>query len=464
VAVTGSPVCTYDGAGYLQWRGAPPIPVTGGGPPPPPVDPLAVYHPLTATWGGGLTNAQQIAALNAQGLDIPTDATLVLWPYADPSGAKLDVWMESLGANEIGVLPEKLHADLTVWQYQWQTAPGFRRDNVGHYWCMFNMKRGLLGLGPNCEIGPDASSFTMAPQPRPTASGGAGWFDTDGTEKTGCQLAVIKTSTASAYVGNLVMQGRGYGGVAYSAIAFGGGIYTVERVKFKGAWRGDQNAPNREAGAITARVGTVRKIRNCEMDARDSTGARVGASCIMLNSLAGAIITDVYVHHTAAGMGITAWSCDSTVSLPMIYTRIRSEFNGNGSGLLSGACFNFELQTGTVEIVGDGTDASSIICNYLGSTDPTQGTTNNELHISGGSNEARCTVNVRNVKIDKGSRPRNKPGTSLTAADGTFTLDVQLFGYGVDGSHPHGQYGINAHIFDAAGVEQPVYIHGAWTP
>lgn len=452
--VVPRPVLEFDG-GYLRDRGGTAIPYNPNPitPPPPPPPPAggAKYRPIPLTWNSGLSSAAQITALNAQGLDIPTSATLVLWPYSNPDGALLNVWIESLATNQIGVLPEATHPDGSDWPYLFETANGFKRTAT-YVFTMMIPRQGILGLGPKAIIAPKASSYSSPPQPDPRP-GGAGVIDPlDGSEKVGCVNSVMRTTHAEAYFGNFEMRGKSYGGIAYSGISCNTGLYCVENIFFNAAHRGFKNSPNGEAGALTTQKGTfptVRLFRNCEIECRDATGARVGSSPWMLNNGTGCDIRDIYAHHSVAGMP-TAYNFKSTVAFPMKYARIRSEYNG---AAVNGSCHNWEListEAGApVEFVGPGV----LICNWHGNADATQGTLNTGLHMSGGSNQARATINVRNYAIDKGPRPRTGPGTPQTDANGLHVLSVQLFGY----TTGLGQQGLDIHYFAPSGAEITVF-------
>lgn len=444
------PELWFDGAN-LRGRGNLVIPYNGVTPPPP----SAAYRPVRVTLSNTSSSANILAGLQAAGLDVPTDANYVMWPYADPDGAYLDTVFATLGSNDILVLPEKLTAGGQIWEYKVDSAPGFRRaaNDLRHFWSMGRFTRGVVGLGPNTVINTTASSFSMPAQPKPVGNGGAGVFDIDGKELVGCAYKILECATANPYVGNFEMRGRSFGAVAYNGITFSKGIYCLENVFFNGSWRGFSNSPNGEAGGWTNRVGAVRKARNWECEARDSTGARVGSTCVLLNSQTGAVLEDFYVHHTRAGIGVTAWTCNSTVANPFIYTRGRAEFCGGGGGGLNGAGFNYEICSGTFKVVGPGT----IINNYLGNYDSSQGTGNSELHISGGSSTAKARIEVWNMAIDKGPAARNTgPGTTATGNgpfyDGTFTLAAQTFGYSP-------QMGLDLFRYDVDSNPLPTHVY-----
>jgi PKD repeat protein len=419
----------------------------GGGGVTPTVQYRAKRVTLTATTSSGM-----ITELRNQGLDIPTDANLVKWPYATPDEVRLNVWLNTLGANDLGVLPEFTTSGGAKRPYLIESSGGFIR-NASTFFYMANMKRGLVGLGPNTVIDTAASSYTEGPQPRP-------FYDTfpdPDEEKTGVMYKVLNCSTANPYFGNMEVWGRGFGGVAYNFLAFNRGIYCLENVFFNSAHRGFRASPNGEAGAFTCNTGRIRLCRNFEVECRAlmsgrgaTVGTRVASSPWMFNNNTGIVVEDAYGHHANAGMP-TCWSCHSPASAPIIFRRVRSEFNGGPQG--NGQAMNWEVCDGVAEVID-----CTLICNYQNNTDPTQPTpANGGLHMGGGSDKARITVNVRNATIDKGPRPRNGTGTSLTASDGTFTLAVQHFG----GYTP--QYGLDIRRYSSTGATLPVYYYGAVT-
>lgn len=407
-----------------------PVPVTGT-----PYRPRRVT--LTTT-----TNAARIAELQGQGLDIPSDVNLVVWPYATPDQVMLNVWLDSLGANDLAVLPEFTNTNGTKRPYQIDSSAGFRRD-ASHNFQMARITRGLVGLGPNTVITTSASAYTEGPQPNVFTDPFSGVTTTQG----GVLYKVIVCTTANPYFGNVECQGRDFGGVAYNFIAFNKGIYMLENVFFNAAHRGFKASPNGEAGGFTCFTGRIRKIRNIEVECRNALGTRVGSSPWMFNKNVGIDIEDAYGHHSNAGM-LTCWSCTGTAAAPIIMTRVRSEFCGGTVG--TGHSFNWELCQGEATLVD-----CTAICNYQGTT-VADGSSNGGLHMGGGSNVARFTVNTHNLTIDKGPRARNIAGTSKTAADGTFTLTCQLFGYTP-------QYGIQINRYDTAGNPLPVFIYGTVT-
>jgi hypothetical protein len=407
---------TYDGVGYWKGRGGVQVAAQ--------VDSTAKYRPVRIAKAG--TNPT-VAELQASLPHFPSGVTLVPWPFSTPSGGRLNTVMDTLGANDVLVLPEAIKADGSPDPYLVDTANGFIRDSTHYFW-MARFTRGVVGLGPNSMIDTAASSFTAPQQSVP-------FIDPfDGTTKSGVQQKVFATSTLNAYVGNLQFRSKSYGGIAYNMLGFskGGGI--VERVYAKGSGRGFKNSPNGEAGFVNfstsgGDTNLTASVYNTEVDCRDDTGARVTASPVMFNKNTGVNLIDAYLHHSIAGMP-TSWSCSG----PITYTRVRSEYNGSGGGGLNGSCFNFELCDGTAEIVD-----CDLICNYHGNTF-NDGTSNSELHISGGSNQAVLTVNVRNSRIDAGPR-----------TDGA--LSVQLFGYTP-------QLGLDVHRYDAAGGAMSVFVYG----
>lgn len=74
-----------------------------------------------------------------------------------------------------------------------------------------------------------------------------------------------------------------------------------------------------------------------------NVGDRVGSSPLGFNSSTGPTLTDVYIHHSYAGM-ITFWQTNGATTY-----NLRSEHNGSGSGLLSGHGVNHERPSGVYE-------------------------------------------------------------------------------------------------------------------
>lgn len=454
------------GTRFTIWEGAvrrhptpPPAPIptptpdpttdqpTPENPPPVVVDPVpsplpaVPYRPVRVTLTT-TTNAARIAELRAQGLDIPTDANLVLWPYATPDEVMFNVWLDSLGANDLAVLPEFTTSTGAKRPYVIDSSAGFRRD-ASHNFEMAHPKRGWVGLGPNTVITTSASAYTEGQQPNVFTDPFTGVT----TNQGGVLYKVAVCTTPNAYFGNFEAWGRDFGGVAYNFLAINKGLWCMENAFFNAAHRGFKASPNGEAGGFTCFTGNIRMVRNVEVECRNALGVRVGSSPWMFNRNVGIRMQDCYGHHSNAGMP-TCWRCTGTAATPIVYTRVRSEFCGGTVG--TGHSFNWELCVGEATLVD-----CVAICNYQGTT-VADGSNNPGLHMGGGSSEARFTVNTHNLTIDKGPRARNIAGTSKTAADGTFTLTCQLFGYTP-------QYGIQINRYDKAGNPLPVFIYGTVT-
>lgn len=406
----------------------------------PPVDPPTVvpFRPVRVTLTS-TTSAGMLAELRGQGLALPADAHLVLWPYPAPDTVRLNVWMDTLNAGDTAVLPEFTDGAGKAKPYLVESANGFIRDAT-HNFIMADIKRGMVGLGPNTVIDHAASAYTEGQQPVP-------FIDPfDGKTKSGVQYRTFLCQQVNGYIGNLEIRGRSFGGVAYNCLSITRAGCRVQNVLFNDAHRGFKNSPNGEAGALTTNNGHNGYANNFEVECRDALGVRNASSPWMLNNTTGFLIEDAYVHHSVAGMP-TAWTCTSTPSQPIIYRRIRSEYNGSAGGGLNGSCFNFELCVGTFEV------QDSVLINNYGGNTQNDGTSNNELHISGGGTSA-AIVNVRNCSIDRGVRPPTRATTLKVTSDDTFTLAVQMIGW----STYQPMLGPKVYRFDANNNPLPVWV------
>lgn len=118
---------------------------------------------------------------------------------------------------------------------------------------------------------------------------------------------------------------------------------TIDGVYFNNANPGDQNGPPGETFAIDANWCDGLQILNCEMDGRDpSSGVPTSASPLGFNNCINSYVQDTYLHHAKTSMP-TWWRCKNIHTL-----RLRSEFNGTGAGLLTGAGINHEQCDGTI--------------------------------------------------------------------------------------------------------------------
>ncbi len=329
---------------------------------------------------------------------IPADVRLVRWPSASPGGASINEVALTLGERELLVLPE---ADEP---YLVDSSRGFQRFRADAPWGetteqqlwdeMTRLPVGLVGLGPGTRVETSVSSFRRGPQ-----------LKSDG----GCSTKVIGVSRAGGYFGNLVASGLDYGGVAYSTFTYAPSAHdsSYERLSMLGAHRGFRNSPGGEAGALVG-SGDRLVVRHCEVDCRDATGARVGASPFMTSGGADHLVEDCYFHHAIAGMPVWYKVTNGTAN------RVRSEFNGSGSsgGVASydpvqgwgygGSAWNLEVCRG----VFTWTDCT-LICNYQNNYDPSQpvsyGQGNVGGHLGGGSSTESCVLNVVRPRIDWGS-------------------------------------------------------------
>lgn len=302
-----------------------------------PASALTAYGPRSITHVGDYGNP-------------PTNLNYRMWNFS--SSTTLSAALAAMGPNDCLVLPERSAP------YYVDTSRGFAYP--GTYRAMARAKAGIYGMGPGAVIQYGPSSFSQG-----RAGGSSGNVN-----------RILECYTAGAYFGNFTMKGRYLGGCAFDAIKAVGSSTVLENLRFVGAHRGWLNNPPGETGAISGLNGGGQIVRNCEIDCRDSTGARVGTSPLMFNQQANVTVQDVWAHHSLAGAGVTAWRVNN-----MTVRRVRSEYNGSSSGMLNGHAFNFEQSTGTILV-----DGCTFLCAYGANTG---------VHLAAGSyysNPARIRV------------------------------------------------------------------------
>ena len=263
----------------------------------------------------GPVKAATVADLSSQLQDFPADANPVLWPHDGPRDASLNDVVRTLGPNDLLILPEATES------YLIDTSKGFQRYGQAGPWGeattdslydeMIRATRGIAGMGPGTVIELGASDFSRPYQRKAV--------------ETGC--VVIGTSTPKAYFGNFTMHGRDLGTMAYSALRFNGRAVDshYERLSMLGAHRGFRNSPGGEAAAIVmlADRGTARRV---EVDCRDASGKRVGASPLMSGgNSSDHLVEDSYFHHAYAGMPVWYRVHNATVRAPDPSTTVRAD-------------------------------------------------------------------------------------------------------------------------------------------
>lgn len=348
-------------------------------------------------------------------LGAPTDANYVMWDTSWPVDRDLEDVFNSLGANDILVLPERTQP------YVIDSSEGFRAQGVASvtgkngqlpivnrykgirdartWFAMARAQKGILGMGPGAVIQMSQSSWTQepqiedagSPQPDGTKSPGRFWTNKAGVvqgELVGSQEKVIEAANATPFFGNFRMKSRDLGGVAYNGISAKGG--KIVRVNLSGAWRGFQPVPNGETGAISINGGNY-LISKCILGTRDDSGKRVGSSPIMINTSSGGTIEDTDASESVAGM-LTIWRSSGKHTLKNVNTR----FN-YGPGL------NLEKNQSGLEIEWIG---GSIWSDYKGNGGktprPTDQGTQGDLHLNIYTEGTSAKITLRGVDIDKG--------------------------------------------------------------
>ncbi len=405
----------------------------------------------------GPVSFPNLAAARAA-LHTPADANYVIWDPAWPVNRDLEDVFNSLGANDILVLPERAQPYLV------DSSEGFRAAGVQSvtgrngqipitntykglrsartWFAMARSRRGILGLGPNARIELSNSSWTHERQIQDAGSvqedgwvsPGRYWIGTDGQQKhelVGCQEKIIESSRDGAYYGNFTLRGRDLGGIAYHGVTGAGA--TFERLDLTGGWRGFLGVPNGEAGAISSSGGDGYYIAKCIVGTRVGSGPRIASSPIMINTSSGGIIEDTDTHEAFEGM-LTLWRCSGK----HIFRNVHCRYN-TGPGL------NLELTQAGFELEWTG---GSIFSDYQGgggrTPKPADQGTKGKLHISLHSTGTSAKITLRNVDIDNGPTP----GALNVQSYGTGTRDLQQVSdvkcYGLDGVlKPTKIYGIN---------------------
>lgn len=382
------------------------VPDTGGG---------------TTTPAKGPVSFPSLAAARAA-LKAPADASYVTWNPAWPTNRDLeDVFATELGANDILVLPERAEP------YVVDSSEGFRAAgvrsilgrngqlpivsrykgirNARTWFAMARARRGILGLGPNARIEMSASAWRQERQIEDKGSvqadgwvsPGRTWINTSGvaqSELIGAQEKVIEAEHKQAYFGNFTMRTRDLGGVAYNGLVSNGTTNTFERLDLTAGWRGFQGVPNGEAGAIATGGGTY-LISKSIVGTRDSSGTRVGASPIMINSCTGGgRIEDTDVGESYAGM-LTIWNSGGKHVLSNVNTR----FNA-GPGLnLEKTQAGFEL-----EWIG-GSNWSDYYGNGGKTPKPADQGTQGRLHVGLFAEGGSAKLTFVGVDFDNGPTP-----------------------------------------------------------
>lgn len=181
-------------------------------------------------------------------------------------------------------------------------------------------------------------------------------------------------------------QGHPYNGIRVAGAS--GAVLTgilCQDVFFNGCWPGYANFPPGETFGFGTNWTNGAQLINCEFDGRDATARTPScASPFGWNNSSNAYVQDVYAHHSKTGMP----TFYKTAGVHTV--RLRSEFNGTGSGVLSSAGINHEDVTGTVLH-----ESPSLIINRAGG--------NSGLHVtlnSGVGNNSAVTLT--NVTHDAG--------------------------------------------------------------
>lgn len=196
-------------------------------------------------------------------------------------------------------------------------------------------------------------------------------------------------------------------------------------------WYGSAAANPGETFGFNDFRGTNNYMLRTEVDGRDPSGVRVGASAIGLNNGTGFTATDVWAHGVRYGAGITAFGMVGNLT----YTRFKSTDNV--------IPFNFEHNGATTTVI----EIADPISTGNRST-PTSGSfVTKPIFAVIDSDVGSCVLNIRRATLDSGVPSPTNP--------------VIIVRHGTYAGVTNRQLASDFHYFDINGVEQPTYINVA---
>lgn len=375
----------------------------------------AAYSLTLPTYGP--IRASDFDAVRSTLTAVPATATVVPWSWARSTGMTLGDAARTLKPGQILGLPEDEKP------FTFDGSQGFTSRLGSDQGLCRVPGSGILGLGPGTVIDVAPGGFHQAAQ---TAAG------------VGVVYRVADCVTPGAYFGNFTWRaaaGYDFGGVAFHGLRLEGDDQVAERITFQGGSRGFANMPPGESGSLCLYKGSRQRVLECELDGRDPvTGVRVASSLIMANSQTGLYYRNVYAHHGKAGMP-TFWRVSNSTT-----DNLRSEYNGSGSGVLSGSQINHELCSGFITH-----NNLRVLSNYQGMANPAEAK-NSGLHAAVGGNETSLKLTVRGLTLD----PKDGP------VPGTFAIHR----YATYNGKPDAQLDADIVVTDAAGKALP---QRSWT-
>lgn len=301
-----------------------------------------------------------------EALDLPVDPDdCVVW---NPAWDHLEQAFAAMSDGQYLVLPEREA------YYELDTSNGFMALNVLNYdgvgpdgikdgskvpvvsnprlWFeMSRARKGIIGLGPDAKIRPRASSWTCPSQAvlqrQPAGSQFCTIYFAGGTTQpmNGAQNGLIGCYENGAVMANFTLEGRDFGGVAYSGIKISNNTTaTVKRIHFDGCWRSHEGVPNGETGGLTLNR-TIYLVENCDFDSKGT-----GASPIMWNSTKGGVIRDIRSSEVPNYGMFTYWNCGG----PNVWERVWMECNRTGMNLeINDESFSLTWITGRMNLNSD---------------------------------------------------------------------------------------------------------------
>ena len=171
----------------------------------------------------------------------------------------------------------------------------------------------------------------------------------------------------------------------------------ISGIRTRGLSIGSGNSPKTgETFSISIYRSSGVIVEDVEVDGRDVTGKRVGASPFGNNSITGSVThRRIYAHHALAGMPAW-WQVSGAVNIEDFWVYS----NGTGGGQLGGSGFNFERVSGVITLTRPDIRVGGI---YALDEPAATRTANGGLHISNSNDQADNTLIINDPTFDRGA-------------------------------------------------------------